>query len=291
MYILIRIVYFITELMSFHALRKTGMFVGSLAYLLSKKRRKIAEKNCMAIGCPDCAQVVKQSFRHSFATYAESFYAHRIDKNFLDSVEIENPQYMNVDKTRGYFLVSAHIGCWELVPNIMSSKLGIRGAAIARKLKNEKVDEFLVKQRVSENVLYLHHRNIADRIPELLDEGITVGALLDHSATTRDSMFVPMFGVNTTFIKGVPLISVRKDIPIIPTFLIRTEKGFKMVMYPLIEPDRSLKPKERIYDIAKRINDTYEDIIRKYPEQWYLLHKRFKKTMDAEGNITESFYQ
>lgn len=290
MYILIRIVFFFANRLSFMTLRSLGMSFGSLVYRLSGKRRRIAEKNCAVVGCEDCDTVVKSSFRHNFATYAESLYTHRIDKDFLNNIETENPHNVVIDTKKSYFLVSAHIGCWEMVPNVMSSKLGIKGAAIARKLKNEKLDDFLVSQRVSENVIYLHHRNIADKIPELLDNGVTVGALLDHSATTRDSMFVPLFGISTTFIKGIPLISARRNTPILPTFLIRTEKGFKMVLYPIIEPNKELKPKDRIFDVAVQINMVYEDIIRKYPDQWYLLHKRFKKTMDENGNITDSFY-
>jgi KDO2-lipid IV(A) lauroyltransferase len=55
-------------------------------------------------------------------------------------------------------------------------------------------------------------------------------------------------------------------------------------------PDHSLRPKERIYDIALRINKAFEEVIRENPEQWYLLHKRFKKTEDENGKVSRSFY-
>jgi len=233
--------------------------------------------------------VVKSSFRHSFATYAESLYSHRIDEKFLESIELENPHNVVVD--RAVFIVSGHIGCWELAPNAIVHKMNTKGAIIGRRLKNDKLDAFITQQRTGENIAYLHHRNIADRIPHILEDGYSIGALLDHSATLRDSMFVPFFGLSTTFIKGLPMIAVRKDVPFLPAFLIRTEKSFKLVVYPMIYPDKSLKPKERIYDMALRTNQVYEDIIRKYPDQWYLIHKRFKKTLDKDGNVTECSYQ
>lgn len=272
------------------SLRRTGMFIGSVAYHLSKKRRHIAEKNAELIGVPDVEAVVRSSFRNNFATYVESFYSHRVDKAFFDSIEMEDMSGEKPVKGQGYFIVTAHMGCWELSSSVFTEKLDVHAAVIARRLNNEKLDDYIVKQRVNERVSYLHHRNIADKIPELLNEGTTIGALLDHSATLRDCMFVPFFGKNTTFIKGVPMIAVRKDIPLIPTFLLHTEKGFKMVVYPYIRPDKSLKPKERVHDLALRVNKVYEDVIRKYPDQWYLLHKRFKKIMEEDGNISESFY-
>ncbi|MGE4319598.1 MAG: lysophospholipid acyltransferase family protein [Deferribacterales bacterium] len=290
MYILLRLAYFIFNRMSFMSLRKTGMTLGSLFYFFNKKRRKIAEKNCEIIGVKDVKAVAKSSFRHSFATYIESFYSHRIDQKFLDSIEIVNPENIPPSDSGVFFLVSGHIGCWELIPPVASAIVNRKGALIARRIKNKNVDDYLMKQRSGENVIYLHHRNIAEKIPQLLEEGVVVGALLDHSSTVRDSMFVPMFDVNTTFIKGIPMISARRDVPIMPTFLVRTETGFRMIFYPLIHPDKNLKPKERIQDIALRINKIYEDVIRQYPDQWYLIHKRFKKVMDENGNLNEDFY-
>jgi len=289
-YILLRLAYFIFNRMSFPMLRRTGMFLGSLFYILNRKRRKVAEKNCEIIGVDDIKAVAKSSFKHSFATYIEGFYSHRIDKKFIDSIEIVNPENQPPKDSEAYFFVSGHIGCWELIPIIAPMVADRTGAIIARRIKNKSVDDFLMKQRTSDKVIYLHHRNIAEKIPDMLEAKIPVGALLDHSATVRDSIFVPMFGMNTTFIKGIPMIAVRRDVPVLPSFLIRTEKSFRLIFYPMLYPDKTLKPKDRIYDLALRINKIYEEVIRQYPDQWYLIHKRFKKVMDENGNLNEDFY-
>jgi KDO2-lipid IV(A) lauroyltransferase len=260
-------------------------------YHLLKGRRAVAEKNCEIIGIPsgDIDKVVKSSFRQTFCSYLESFYVKNIDQKFLD--ENVDVVYMGErPDTNACFMVSAHFGAWEFSPYIMTKKLGLKGAAVARKIKDPKVDKFILSQRVNSDVAYIHHRNATDAIREYMDRGEAVGVLLDHSSMPKDSMTVPFFGLETTFIKGIPLLSVRRDYPILPAFILRENGKYKLITYPLIYPDKSLKPKERAYDIALKINRLYEEMIRQYPDQWYLIHKRFKRVADENGKLRKGIY-
>lgn len=260
-------------------------------YHLLKGRRAVAEKNCEIIGIPSAniEKTVKSSFRQTFCSYLESFYVKNIDRKFLD--ENVDVVYMGErPDTNACFMVSAHFGAWELSPYIMTKKLGLKGAAVARKIKDPKVDKFILSQRVNSDVAYIHHRNATDTIREYMDRGEAVGVLLDHSSMPKDSMTVPFFGLETTFIKGIPLLSVRRDYPILPAFILRENGKYKLITYPLIYPDKSLKPKERAYDIALKINRLYEEMIRQYPDQWYLIHKRFKRVADENGKLRKGIY-
>ena len=139
-------------------------------------------------------------------------------------------------------------------------------------------------------MVYIHHRNCSSVIGKMLDENAHIAALLDHTANRKDAIFVPFFDINTSFNKGLVTIAVRKHKPIRPTFLTRTEKGAELLFLEQIVPDESLKPKERIYDLALRINKAFEEIIKTHPEQWYLVHKRFKRIENEDGKITKGLY-
>ena len=291
MYPLARLLFALSSLLSFKALRRTGMALGTFYYHASPSRRKVAEKNAEVIGVKDPKAVAKSSFRHSFATFAESMYSHRINPDMADEIEVEYVDGASINTAKSYFLISGHIGCWELSAIFFTILFDTKCGVIGRKMKDSRINDFLVRQRENDRLIHIGHRYVAEMVPELLEKGINVGSLLDHSAIQKDSIFVPFFGLNTTFIKGIPMLSVRRNTDIQPVFLIRTEKLYKMIIYPRISPDMSLKPKERIYDVARRVNGVYEDIIRKYPDQWYLLHKRFKKIMDENGNVTDTFYR
>jgi len=290
-YLIIRAAYAVFSRLSLRTLHTIGNFTGSIMYRLLTKRRAVAEKNCEVIGIPadDIDRVVKESFRHTFCAYLESFYVKNIDDKFIEeNVDVEF-RGKPLD-TNACFMVSAHFGAWELSPYVMTKKLNLKGAAVARKLKDPKVDEFILSQRVNSDVAYIHHRNATDSIKEYMDKGEAVGVLLDHSAMPKDCIAVPFFGLNATFIKGIPLLSVRRDYPILPAFILREKERYKLIVYPLIYPDRSLKPKERAHDVALKINKIYEEIIKEHPEQWYLIHKRFKRLADENGKFRRGIY-
>ncbi len=136
MYYLIRIVYSLLNLFSFSALQAFGRSLGSVMYYLLKSRREVAYKNCEVIGFThDAERIVKSSFKHTFSSYMESFYAKRIDKKFIDEmVEVE---YVSGEpfEERGYFMVSAHFGGWELSSYLMTKNWGVEGCCRRQKDK------------------------------------------------------------------------------------------------------------------------------------------------------------
>lgn len=289
MYPLIRAAYWLFSRLSLSSLQSIGRGTGSLMYYLLGSRRAVAYKNCEIVGVKNAKQVVKSSFRHTFCAYMETFYSEKIDQKFLD--EMVDVEYLG-EKPEGhrYFMVSAHFGAWELGSYMLTGKLGLKGAAVARKIKNKKVDDFIKNQRKNQDVQYIHHRGASEGIKQFMDRSLTIGVLLDHSSAEKDSLHVPFFGITTTFMKAVPLLSVRRDYPILPVFILRKEKGYRLIVYPVMMPDRSLKPKERAEDVARRINEVYEDVIKKYPDQWYLIHKRFKRTPGEDGRLSVNLY-
>ncbi|MCB4205209.1 lysophospholipid acyltransferase family protein [Deferribacterales bacterium Es71-Z0220] len=297
MKILILILSNIFESLSYNSLIKTGRFLGIVAYYLLPGRRRIAVKNAEIIGAFNPKKVAKESFKNSFSAFLEIFHTKKIDKNFLEknvefSAETEQ-KLSDFNKNYGsYFVAGAHLGSWELVAKIFSLKYGKQTCIVGRRIKNKNVDDLIRKFRADENIIYLSHRNIAFEIAKIANQDTVIGTLLDHSALGKDAIYVDFFGHKTSFIAGIPILSVKKNIPIIPLFCVREKNGkLKFVSYDPILPDNTLKPKERILDVARKINMVYEDIIKKYPEQWYLIHKRFKRVKkDESDEKTYSLY-
>ncbi|MGE4497475.1 MAG: lysophospholipid acyltransferase family protein [Deferribacterales bacterium] len=291
MHLLIKLLYFLLGGRSLKFLRRLGSMFGSVFWYLLLSRRKVAVINAEIIGAEDPVKCARESFRHTFMSYMEAFHTAGVDGDFINNhVTItckgEKPEFLTPE-----IIVSAHFGSWELAVPCLAQLSPLKIAMLARKIKDPEVDEFVKKQRgFSDKLIYLHHRDCADEINRLAGTSAHIGALLDHASTEKDSIFVPFFGIKTTFNKGLPVIAVRKDIPIRPAFVKRTEDGAELILYDPIMPDHSLRPKERIYDIALRINKAFEEVIRENPEQWYLLHKRFKKTEDENGKVSRSFY-
>ncbi|WP_022852122.1 lysophospholipid acyltransferase family protein [Limisalsivibrio acetivorans] len=288
----VKALYSVLGRLSLNSLRRTGFFLGTLLYYLSPSRRKAAIKNARVIGAENPVKTARKACRHNMASFMESFYNGRIDQDFVKNRLKVTFIGEKPDFERTYFIVTAHFGSWELSSGLYRNYIQKDLGLLARRFKDPEIDNLVQKLRGdSEMITYLHHRNCTEDMLRLLGDGVNIAALLDHSATMKDCIMVPLFGIKTTFIKGIPTLSAKMDIPLLPAFFKRTNEGVELIMYPPIEPDKSLKPRERIYDLALRVNKVYEDLFSRYPEQWYLIHKRFKKTEDENGEITDSFYR
>lgn len=274
-------------------LLRFGELLGSIFYHILKHRQNVVRRNMEVIGIKPDNKTVKKVFKNNFASFMEIFYIHRTNDDFIKKnvIYTDESQLKNfLDQNDTYILASAHLGSWELAPTICSEIFSTKLAVIGRRIKNKNVNDLVYKLRNTENVDYLLHRNITSEIYKHLSDRTPVGVLLDHSAVRKDSIFVNFFGLKTTFNAGIPAICVRKNIPVLPCFFIREKDKIKMIHYPAIFPDKNLKPKERIKTLAREINKVYEDIISEYPQQWFLLHKRFKRLERHDGKDAGSIY-
>jgi len=275
-------------------LHKYGRIIGLLLYYILKNRRNVVAKNLKITIDKNSRKLQKSVFENNFASFMEIFFVPKIDEQFIASnVEIENEKDIRVfiKKNNKFVIVSAHIGSWELAPHIVSKVFKIKIAVIGRRIKNPGVDSLVTGLRGSDNVKYLHHRNITNDIYKYLENNIPIGALLDHSATKKDSIYVDFFGMKATFNAGISVICIRKNIPALVCFCMRESGKLKLIDYPPVYPDLTLNVKSRVCKFARDINAIYEDIITKYPDQWLMLHKRFKRIEQTDNQVAGNVYQ
>lgn len=276
------------------ALHRIGNFLGIIAYFLTPSRRSVVEKNCETIGFTPSKQLTKSIYQNIAKSFMEFFYVEQIDESFiLNNVECDNDEELfKIFETHdAIFCIGGHLGAWEFNTAILSKYFKSKGATVGRRVKNSKLDELVSRVRSMHGNQYIVHRNAVPKIIEALGNKKSIGVLLDHSATPKNALYIDFFGHKTSFIAGVPVIAVKKNITMVPIFVIRENENYRIIHYPPIVPDKSLKPKERIAKIARDINIVYEDVIPKYKEQWFMLHKRFKRTEGSDGKVTNDFYR
>jgi KDO2-lipid IV(A) lauroyltransferase len=275
-------------------LHKIAEIVAVIAYYLVPSRRKVVEKNCETIGLKPNKILVKNIYKNIFKSFFEFFYVENIDKNFvLENIEITGKEeLLEFYKDHpSLFILTGHIGAWEFINPALSKHFDQNAAIIGRRIKNKDLDDLVNHVRTSQGNKYIIHKNALKEMLNCINSNIPVAVLLDHSSTPKNAIFVDFFGVKTSFIAGPVTLAVKKNIPFKPFFLIRKGLKYEIIHYPLIYPDSSLPVKKRVYKMARDINEVYEDIISKYPEQWFMLHKRFKRTENENGEIENSFYR
>jgi KDO2-lipid IV(A) lauroyltransferase len=292
MYKIVRLLLNLLSRQPIKRVQRIGAFIGWLAWYVLPVRRKTAIVNAGIIGAKDPVKTAKLSFRHTFMSYFETSYIEKIGAEFVEKyVTIEGAENFEALRHSGVYMFSAHLGSWDLVTPVVAWAFDARFLVVGRSTKSELLNQLLLDARNTDKVAYVFDKGFVEKIKEYTQAGYLPGSLLDHSATGADGVPVPFFGHVVLTVAAASAFAVRKRIPLLPAYLIRKENGFHLIVRAPIYPDEKLKIKERILDLTARINKEYEQVIREYPEQWYLLHRRFKRVEMANGKTSYSIYR
>ncbi|MDE7034167.1 MAG: hypothetical protein K2O68_04170 [Mucispirillum sp.] len=269
-------------------------FMAFCLWHLSKDRRHVAATNAKILGAKDPYKTARKSFDYTFMAYLDIFYAHRIGDDYIKNhVTIEGRQvYEKVKNEDNKFVfVGGHFGTWSLLATIVPQALDTQVITIGRSTKNAALDKILDELRTFDRVKYVTHRGAMEKLSSYINDGCIPGVYIDHTATAKDCINANFCGYKVPVIAGIPALCARKNYPIVFFFGLYDGFNTKVILKGPVYPDKNLKPKERIVKIAEDINKVYEEVFRQYPEQWYLIHRRFKRVELEDGTMSNHVYK
>jgi KDO2-lipid IV(A) lauroyltransferase len=109
----------------------------------------------------------------------------------------------------------------------------------------------------------------------LLNKGIV--AMVADQRGPEESIKLEFFGRRTSVYTGPAILSLKMNVPIIYGITIR-QPDFRYEL-ELIEISRVDLPEnydDKVKVLSERMLKYLEDVIRKYPDQWFWMHKRWK---------------
>lgn len=269
-------------------------FMAFCLWHISKDRRHVAITNAKILGAKDPVKTARQSFNYTFMAYVDIFYAHRVNEDYIKNhVTIEGREIYEKIKNEGgqFVFIGGHFGTWSMLATIVPQALDTQVITIGRSTKNKALDKILDELRTFERVKYVTHRGAMDKLSSYINEGYIPGVYIDHTATEKDCINANFCGYKVPVIAGIPALCARKNYPIVFFFGLYEGMDTKVILKGPVYPDKSLKPKERIIKIAEDINKVYEEVFTKYPEQWYLIHRRFKRVELEDGTMSYHIYK
>lgn len=269
-------------------------FMAFSLWYLSKDRRHVAVTNAKILGAKDPYKTARKSFDYTFMAYLDIFYAHRIGDDYIKNhVTIEGRQIYDKVKNEDnkFVFVGGHFGTWSLLATIVPQALDTQVITIGRSTKNAALDKILDELRTFDRVKYVTHRGAMEKLSSYINEGCIPGVYIDHTATAKDCINVDFCGYKVPVIAGIPALCARKNYPIVFFFGLYDGFDTKVILKGPVYPDKTLKPKERIIKIAEDINKVYEEVFKQYPEQWYLIHRRFKRVELEDGTMSDHVYK
>lgn len=177
---------------------------------------------------------------------------------------------------RPLLILTGHFGNWEMAGYALGL-LGFRTYAVARPLDNPHLDEFLrqFRERTGQRILAKH--GDFDRMQKILADGGVIATLGDQDAGQR-GLFVDFFGRPASTHKAIALLSVQYDVPMV---VILAHNLGRVMEYDIrlndtILPEMYEGQADAIRVITQRFTSALEAGIRRNPEQYFWLHRRWK---------------
>ncbi len=181
------------------------------------------------------------------------------------------------DEKRGFIVLTAHLGNWELFAITYSMLFGPSNL-LSRKMDNPKLDAMIEGMRSRFGNRQIDKSGSASRILRILRNGENVGILADANTHPKEGVFVPFFGVDACTTAGPALLAQRANGAIVPLFAVWNEASarYSLINGPIIEPVDTGDREADIAATTAKFTAVIEDVIRRYPDQWVWIHRRWK---------------
>jgi KDO2-lipid IV(A) lauroyltransferase len=187
---------------------------------------------------------------------------------------------------RGVIFMTAHFGAWEL-SSFAHALYGYPLKFIVRPIDNPRVEELISNYRALSGNVPIRRRSAARDILKSLRQNEAVGILFDQNTTRSEGVFAEFFGIPAATTPAIALFALRAGAAVIPGFLIWDEKVGKhrLRLDPPVELINTGDLDHDVLENTKRFNRILENYVRKYPEQWLWIHRRWKTRPEGEPSI------
>ena len=270
--------------------RACGMALGWAVYHLHPRLRRVGERN-LELAFPgqppeERRRILRGVFRTLGRQLADFTQLPRLTRaNVAALVEyrgLEN--YLAArDRGKGVLFVTAHLGGWELG----SYAHGVYGYPIhivVRALDNPRLDRFVARYRTGSGNDTFDKDEFARGLLAAMRAGETVGILMDTNMTPPQGVFVPYFGRLACTASGLARVALRTDAAVIPGFTVWEEKEqkYRICFDPAVPLVRTGDEEADIVANTAQFTRAIEQYVRRYPEQWLWVHRRWKTRPPGE---------
>jgi len=287
-----RIILSVVGALPFRQSIRLGRFFGLIAYLVASELRRTGEINLKLAFPQKTSEERRQLLKGCFESLGRALgvFSHFADppESILSALEPSGIEHLDQVKAsgRGAILFTAHLGAWELTSYGLSL-LGHPVSFLVRPIDNPKIEEIVDRYRTRTGNKTLDKFSAARSMVKTLRSGEFLGLLIDLNALEDEAIFVNFFGVPASTNFMTAKLALRSDVPIIPVFAPwdKTRQKFLLQVNEPVEFERSGDEEADVRELTTRLTQHFEDQIRRYPDQWLWIHKRWKTRPHGEPGI------
>jgi KDO2-lipid IV(A) lauroyltransferase len=270
--------------------RAVGIGVGQTVRVLHGRLRRVAMRN-LELAFPEKTlderrEIVRGVFTSLGRQLGEACLFPRYTKENVSEV-VEYDGFENFSnpyaRGKGVLFLTAHLGAWELSA-FAHSLYGHPLRVVMRSLDNPYLDRMVRQQRTMHGNLAVDKDEFVRGLLAAMKAGETVGILMDTNMTPPQGVFVDFFGIPACTAGGLARIALRTDAAVVPGFTIWDEslKKYRLRFEPAVELVRTGDTDADIKANTQKFTSIIEDYVRKYPDQWLWVHRRWKSRPEGQ---------
>ncbi|MEN6465451.1 MAG: lysophospholipid acyltransferase family protein [Syntrophaceae bacterium] len=261
-----------------------GLF--RLFYHISSRQRMIALHN-LKNSYPEKSiwelkRIALGVYRNIALTMADFFEIPFIDAGNLHKwVEFEGLENLERAKAQGKGVLSivAHFGNWELMTAAIPLASGPM-YIIYRPLDSPVLEDVVAWMRTHKGNFLIPKEGATKVVRRLLKEGKVMGILNDQNVSAGEGVFVDFFNRPACTSPGTAYMALRTGASVVAGYLFRKDDGkYKFVIEP-VEVISTGNFEQDLIANTQKFTDVVESIVRKYPDQWFWIHQRWKTKLN-----------
>jgi len=270
---------------------RLGRFFGLIAYRLAGELRRTGEINLKLAFPEKTAEERHELLKGCFESLgrAMGLFSHFTDPmesilSVVDPVGVERLQAAK--RGRGVIFFTGHFGAWELT-SFAAAHFGYPMSELVRPIDNPKIEQMVDYYRTRTGNTTLDKFSAARTMLKVLRAGDFLGLLFDLNALDDEAIFVDFFGVPASTNFMTAKLALRNNVPLIGIFAPWDESRGKF-LFEVTEPiegEHSGDEEADVRNLTRRLTKLYEQEIRRYPDQWLWVHKRWKTRPPGEPSI------
>ena len=269
------------------AARRAGRAAARAAFSLLSSRRRILLRNLAAAYPDDPAERIASIAAASIDGFASALVdflqTGRMSRDqLLSRVSVVGEENLRAARARGkgVFLLSAHIGNWE-IGALVAGMLGEPIAPVVRPLDNPLLEEELGRLRRRFGNRPVPKKQASRELLRAMSRNETVAILVDQNVLPREAVFVPFFGRPAATTPSLALLQLKTGAAVVPVFTWPEADGryrldFETPIFPEEFGGTGVDREERVRRATARYMAVTEAAVRKDPAAWLWVHNRWK---------------
>lgn len=282
-YILFLVLSFLCQILGLNLSRKFASLISFFFFYVVPIRKDVVYDNLKhafpELAFDEIKKIAYGSYKSFAITLVEILYLPRITKEQIKRVVNFNNLDL-IDKKEqeqnGVILLSGHFGNWEYCAISVGAQLNKKLSVVVKPQRNTFVNDWMnqARTRWTNEVIPLG-ASIRNVYSVLFNKGMV--AMVADQRGPEESIKLEFFGRKTSVYTGPAVLSLKMNVPIIYGIAIRQpDFSYNLVFVEISRENLPDEYDEKVKVLSERMLKYLEDVIRKHPEQWLWMHKRWK---------------